>query len=107
MGKQTHGSMSRDACGRACTYARGSALTDVSTYVTSVYGSMYLCISNRDTGVHRVTPQENPMVKTVIQGRTNANDKYGGYKPKQDIYTDLVGKIWSSISYADDPHQDY
>ena len=99
--------MSRDACGRACTYARGSARTDVSTDITGVHGSMYLCISNRDTGVHRVTPQEKSMVKTVIQGRTNAYDKYRGYKPKQDIDTDLVGKIWSSISYADDPHQDY
>ena len=47
----------------------------------------------------------NSTVKTVVRGGTNTYDKYGRYEPIQDKGTDVVGKAWKGIIYADSLHQ--
>ena len=93
MYKHTHISRSNNA--------RGSACTEVSTEIMGVQGSTCLYISTEGMGAYGVTYTDDSMVNTAVRGRTDAYDKYGRYKPKWDIGTDVVGKICNGISYAD------
>ena len=93
--------MSKDGCGSTCTNARGSIHTDVSIESTVMHGSTLLYITTKDTVMHRVTYMDDSMTKAVVQGRMNSYDQYGRYKPKRDIGTDVLGKVWKGISYAD------
>ena len=53
----------------------------------------YLYISTKGMGLHKVIFTENSTIKMVVRGRTNAYDKYGRYKPKRDIFTNILGKV--------------
>ena len=77
----------------------------VFTESTSVHRSKCPYISTKGTGMHEVTTADDYTVKTAVCGRTNAYDKYGRYKPKRDIGTDVVGKVRKGIRYADALHQ--
>ena len=39
--------------------------------------------------------------KRVVKEIMNSYDKYGGYKPKQGIGADVVGKVRKGLSYDD------
>ena len=41
------------------------------------------------------------MVNTLLLGRTNRFDEYGGYKPKRYIGTHTVGKVRKGVGYSD------
>ena len=79
--------------------------TGVYTEITSVQGSMCAYISTKGTGVHGGTYTDVSTVKTVVQLIMDAYENYGGYKLKQDIGTDTVGKLWKGISYVDSLQQ--
>ena len=95
--KQTHGSMSKDAC--------GSVYMDVSTASKGMTGRTCLYIYTKGTCVHIVMSMVNSTVKIIVRGRTNAYGKCWRYKYKQDIGTDLIGKVWKGIIYTDALHQ--
>ena len=66
-----------------------------------VHLSTCLYISTKDTIVHGGTSSDVSSAKTVVRRRTNTYDEYRRFKPKQDICTDLVGKVQKGIIYAD------
>ena len=99
--KHTHVFMSKDGHGSTCMYARGSTCTEVSTESMGVHGSTRPSIPTKYTGVHRVMCTNDSMIKAVVRGRTNAYGKYGRYKPKWYIGTDVLGKVQKGIIYAD------
>ena len=55
--------------------------------------------------VHVVSSMESSTIKKVLHGTKNAYDDYRSYKPIQDIYTNVVGKVRKGIKYADALHQ--
>ena len=93
--------MSKDGCGSMYTDARRSIHTDVSTDSMGMHGSTCPYITTKYTVIHGVTYMDDSMIKAVVRGRMTAYGKFGRYKPKWDIGTDVVGKICKGISYAD------
>ena len=98
---QEIGGTNKNYFGNTCTDDLRSARTEVSTASTVVRRIMCLYIPTKSAAMHGVTSTGGSTVKTVVRGRTNAYDEYGRYKPIRDIGTDVVGKVWKGIRYAD------
>ena len=88
-----------------CTDARGSVCKEVLTESKGVNRSKCPYIFTKVTGVHGVTFMDDYTVKLAVHGRMNAYDKYRRYGPKQDIGTDVVGRVLKGIRYAYSLHQ--
>ena len=76
-------------------------ITGVSTESTSVKGSTCPYISTKGMSVPKITITDVSTVNTVVQGRTNMYEEYGGYKLKRYIGKDAAGKVRKGISYGD------
>ena len=74
---------------------------DVSVENTNLHGIICPYISTKFMGVHVVSPTDKFKVKKFICGRMDAYDECRRYKPIWYIGTDVVGKVWKGISYAD------
>ena len=66
-----------------------------------VNGSTFPYISTEVMDVNGVTSTDDYKLNMAVQGRMNAYYRYGRYETKRYICTDVVGKVWKSISYSD------
>ena len=85
----------------ACTEDFLIVRMDVSAENIGVHGSICPYISTKVMDVHAVSPTDEFKVKKFVCGRMDAYDKCRRYKPVRYIGTDIVGKVWKGVSYAD------